>query len=142
MRLLPLLTTVVMLTWANYGRAADATSVPATIHVTLPADATLTINGDKTNATSSDRWFVTPELIPGKRYACVLKAEYMRDGERIVLERKVTLEAGRQVNVRLGPEPAYTSLFYDASAPRVERRAPPLRLPIPTRDMPTSWTGN
>jgi hypothetical protein len=53
----------------NQTFAADA-GAPAVLHVLLPADATLTIDGEKTMSTSAERQFETPALEPGKIYLC------------------------------------------------------------------------
>lgn len=128
------------------GRAsaeAPKAHAPATIHVNLPTNATLLINGEKTSSTSSDRWFVTPALDPNKAYSCLLRAEFVRDGAVVTVERKMTLRAGRETSVVMGPlapdDADYTS-FYNGSAPTptVPR---PRRVPAVV-EWPTTWTGN
>jgi uncharacterized protein (TIGR03000 family) len=74
---------------------------PAVIVVTLPEDATLTIDGAATASTSSSRTFVSPELQAGKDYHYDLKATVKRDGKSVVLEKRVTVQAGITTPVTL-----------------------------------------
>ncbi len=73
----------------------------ATIVVTLPADAKLTVGGVATKATSERRVFVSPELKPGRTYQYVFKAEVVRNGKPLSWEEKVTIEAGKEVKLNL-----------------------------------------
>src|SRR5262249_871346 len=54
---------------------------PATILVSLPADAKLFVDDAATTSTSTSRTFVTPALENGKTYGYTLKAEVVRDGK-------------------------------------------------------------
>jgi uncharacterized protein (TIGR03000 family) len=81
--------------------AAAPAGQPAQIHVTLPADATLTIDGKPTKSTSAERWFVTPPLARGKTFHYDFKAQFMRDGKNITVEQQVPVSAGRESNVIL-----------------------------------------
>lgn len=72
---------------------------PAQIIVSLPADAALFIDDTTTLATSAQRIFVTPELEPNKDYYYTLKAEWVRDGERVTASRRVPLRAGQDTQV-------------------------------------------
>lgn len=81
--------------------AARKGESPATIVVTLPADARLTVDGRATKSTSGLRQFVTPPLRPGKKYSYTFKAEFVRQGHTITVARKVPVRAGRQTAVSL-----------------------------------------
>jgi uncharacterized protein (TIGR03000 family) len=70
---------------------------PATIHVSLPADAKLLIDGNATTSTSDHRVFVSPSLEPGQEYFYTVKAEYK--GE--VREERVSVTAGQEVKVNI-----------------------------------------
>jgi uncharacterized protein (TIGR03000 family) len=74
---------------------------PATILVNLPADATLTIDGEATTSTSSSRVFVSPTLQPGREYHYTLKAEVKRDGKPVSVEERVAVRAGETTPVTL-----------------------------------------
>ena len=72
-----------------------------TLIVSLPADASLTIDGEATSSTSAQRVFVTPALEPGKEYEYTLKAEVVRDGKPQVATAKVTIRPGETSQVEL-----------------------------------------
>jgi uncharacterized protein (TIGR03000 family) len=74
---------------------------PATLHVSLPAEAKLTVDGVVTKSTSSVRRFVSPTLQPGQDYVYNLKAEVVRDGQTVAVNRAVTVRAGQETNVSL-----------------------------------------
>ena len=71
-------------------------NAPATIVVNLPADATLTIDGQATTSTSANRTFISPELAAGRDFSYTLRAEITREGQ--------TMSCTEQVNVRAGEE--------------------------------------
>jgi uncharacterized protein (TIGR03000 family) len=120
-----------MLAVAGTVHAAEA-AAPATIHVALPANAILTVNGEVTQSTSSEREFVTPPLDAGKNYVCTLSAQLASNGVVVTVDRKVVVRAGSEVNV---------SLFI----PRPYTYVRPIYVPAPTRiealEWPTTWTG-
>jgi uncharacterized protein (TIGR03000 family) len=87
----------------------SALPAPATIIVSLPADAKLTIDGAKTTSTSDLRTFVSPVLQPGKTFHYTLKASVVRDGKTIEVEEKVEVRAGAQTRVTLKPETSVAS---------------------------------
>jgi uncharacterized protein (TIGR03000 family) len=74
---------------------------PAKLVVTLPADATLTIDGNLTTSTSGLREFVSPKLEPGKDFHYTLKATVMRDGKPLETVKTVAVHAGAQIPVTL-----------------------------------------
>jgi uncharacterized protein (TIGR03000 family) len=83
----------------------DEASVPApaTIVVSLPADAKLAIDDHLTASTSEARVFVSPELAPGKDFTYTLKAEIMRDGQKLTATERVSVRAGQETRVSLNP---------------------------------------
>jgi len=74
---------------------------PATILVSLPAEAKLTVDGAATQSTSSTREFASPALEPGRDYYYTLKADIVRDGKPASTSRRVAVRAGQQTRVRL-----------------------------------------
>ncbi len=72
----------------------------ATLVVSLPAEAKLTIDGTPTTSTSASRVFVTPELGEGN-YAYTLQAELTRDGQAVTTSERVTVRAGQETRVAL-----------------------------------------
>jgi uncharacterized protein (TIGR03000 family) len=76
-------------------------SAPATIVVSVPADAKLTFDGNATQSSDSVRTFTSPPLQPGKDYQYTLRAEVTRDGKKVERTREVNVRAGQtsQVNI-------------------------------------------
>jgi uncharacterized protein (TIGR03000 family) len=74
---------------------------PATIVVSLPADAKLTVDGETTRSIGKFRVFTSPNLTPGKSYSYTLKAEVQRDGKPVSWEQTVSVQAGRQASVSM-----------------------------------------
>jgi uncharacterized protein (TIGR03000 family) len=72
---------------------------PATIVVSLPAEAKLTINRTLSRSTATTRRFVTPPLPSGKDFYYTLKAEVVRDGQPVELTRRVTVRAGAETHI-------------------------------------------
>lgn len=74
---------------------------PARILVSLPADATLKIDGQATSATSESRTFQSPVLKGGRVYYYELSAEVVRNGRRVVMTKKVEVRPGQDTRVTL-----------------------------------------
>jgi uncharacterized protein (TIGR03000 family) len=82
--------------------SADARSRdPATIRVTLPADAKLWFDGQLTRSTSAERWFITPPLDSGKSFSYRLQAEVLRGGGTITVQQTITVQSGRESTISL-----------------------------------------
>ena len=79
----------------------SAVPAPATIIVSLPADAKLTIDDAATTSTSSLRVFNSPTLPVGRDFHYTLKAEYSRDGKPVTRSKEVTVRAGGETRVNL-----------------------------------------
>jgi uncharacterized protein (TIGR03000 family) len=77
---------------------------PATIVLSLPADAQVTLDGVVTTSTSASRTFVTPDLTPGTEFVYTLSAKIVRDGETRSVTQKVSVRAGEESRVNLGTE--------------------------------------
>jgi uncharacterized protein (TIGR03000 family) len=76
-------------------------AAPATIIVTLPADAKLTVDDNPTTSTSTTRVLVSPDLEPGKEFNYTLKGEIVRDGKTVVATQRITVRAGEETRVNL-----------------------------------------
>jgi uncharacterized protein (TIGR03000 family) len=76
-----------------------AVAAPATILVSLPADAKLTIDDNATVSTSANRRFVTPTLQNGRDFSYTLKAEVVRDGKPVSTVKVITVRAGETTQV-------------------------------------------
>ena len=68
----------------------------ASIRVLVPdPDAKVWFDGNPTKQTGTDRFFHTPELLPGSTYSYRLRAEWMQKGQRMVQEQVVSVAPGR-----------------------------------------------
>jgi uncharacterized protein (TIGR03000 family) len=72
--------------------SADA---PAFVLVSVPADATLVFNGEKTKSRSSERRFVSPPLQKGYSYSYTVEATLIREGTPRTITRTVYVVAGQ-----------------------------------------------
>jgi uncharacterized protein (TIGR03000 family) len=82
----------------------------ATLIISLPADARLTIDDTLTRSTAAVRTFISPPLEPGRDYEYNLKAEAMRDGQLQVVTKRVTVRPGEETRVTLDFTGASASL--------------------------------
>ena len=80
----------------------------ATITVSVPVDAKITIDGNPTKSTSGVRVFATPELAPGTVYYYTISAEVVRDGKAITATERIAVEAGLNAQLSLDPAAAPT----------------------------------
>jgi uncharacterized protein (TIGR03000 family) len=85
-------------------KGKDEVSAPATIILSLPADAKVSIDGVVTTSTSATRTFVTPDLTPEKEFVYTLSAQIVRDGQTLSVNEKVTVRAGEETRLNLGTE--------------------------------------
>jgi uncharacterized protein (TIGR03000 family) len=124
---------------------------PVTLVVTLPADATLTIDGAPTSLTGAERRYVSPPLAPGKTYVYTLAATWNDAGTPRNAERKVEVQAGKEYKVdlrsggdQLRPPAGHVELFrvraegwqvYEAKANAAEGGRPEWVLKEPRADL-------
>jgi uncharacterized protein (TIGR03000 family) len=81
-------------------RMQTARSVPATVVLSLPARATVTVEGHALKATGRERTFRTPGLAPGQSFAYTVRATLpLSDGQEEVETREVTVVAGEITRV-------------------------------------------
>jgi len=79
-------------------------SAPATLVVSLPANTQLAIDKQPTSASASQRRvFVTGTLEADKDYHYTLDATYTLNGAPVVVNKTVTLRAGKTIEVSLEP---------------------------------------
>ncbi len=69
---------------------------PATILVSLPANATLTVDGNPTTSTSASRTLITPALEVGSAFVYTLRAEL--DGQ--VITQTVQVRGGETLQAQ------------------------------------------
>jgi uncharacterized protein (TIGR03000 family) len=75
-------------------------NAPATMIVSLPADARLFVDGAPTTSTSDRRSLVTPALEFGSTYVYTVRAEVVRDGRTVEQTQQVTVRGGEVSPVR------------------------------------------
>jgi uncharacterized protein (TIGR03000 family) len=93
---------------ADFTKLAVEGRDTAQVTVKLPADARLYVDDVLCPLKSTTRSFDTPELKAGQKYYYVLKAEVVRDGEKIERRKHVVVEAGKQVTVEFKDLPLQT----------------------------------
>jgi uncharacterized protein (TIGR03000 family) len=74
----------------------------AHIRITLPANAEVRFEGDKTTQTGANRLFVSPPLKAGHNYIYEVKAQWKENGQEVTRDRRITVRAGEVVNVPFG----------------------------------------
>ena len=79
-------------------------AAPATLIVNVPADARLTIDGQTTTSTSTQRIFVSPALEAGRTFHYTLQAEIVKDGQTIKVSKRVAVMAGEESRVILNAD--------------------------------------
>jgi uncharacterized protein (TIGR03000 family) len=73
---------------------------PVTLVVAVPTEARLTFNGTKAkSSTETERTFVSPKLLAGKVYAYDVEAKFTKDGESVVVKKRVRVQAGKTIRV-------------------------------------------
>lgn len=84
------------------------TDADALVHVRVPANATVWINGDPTTQTGAEREYMTSDLTPGKTYRFEIRAQWQQDGRMVERTKKVLVQGGerRAVDFMTAPAPA------------------------------------
>ena len=77
------------------------TAAPATLIVSLPAEAKLLIDNAVTTSTSTRRVFVSPTLPAGREFTYSLKAEFVKNGKPVVVNQDVIVRAGAEITVTM-----------------------------------------
>jgi uncharacterized protein (TIGR03000 family) len=78
-----------------------AVPAPATIVVSLPAEAKLLIDDAATTSTSNLRVFASPSLEPGRDFYYTVKGELVRDGQTVTTSQQVKVRAGEETRIQL-----------------------------------------
>lgn len=74
-------------------------AAPATILVSLPAGARLTVDGAATTSTAAQRTLITPALEVGAEYAYTFRAEFVNEGRTMVQTQQVNVRGGATTTV-------------------------------------------
>ena len=75
-------------------------NVPATIVVSLPADARLFVDGTPTTSTSDRRTLVTPGLETGSTFVYEVRAEIVQEGRTVAQTQQVSVRGGETTAVQ------------------------------------------
>lgn len=75
------------------------TSADATLTINVPAEAKIFVNGVATRSTGGNRRYVSRGLEVGNRYTYEVRAEMVRNGERVQETQTVQLEAGKSASI-------------------------------------------
>jgi hypothetical protein len=68
---------------------------------------------------------VTPPLAEGNRYAYTLKAEFVREGKTVSVQKKIWVQPGQETNVSLNVgSPEVRNFYYAPEAPAAAPAAP------------------
>jgi uncharacterized protein (TIGR03000 family) len=82
--------------------ARPAAKNKALLHVSVPADAELWLNGKHMTRTGTERDFISPQLEEDESYAYKIKARWTQDGQPQEETVEVKVRANKTTNVRLG----------------------------------------
>jgi uncharacterized protein (TIGR03000 family) len=88
----------------NGGRTGPGNQA-VTVKVSVPADAEIWFDGNKTRQTGPDRSFVSPPITPGRDYSYEVKTRWLDNGTEVIQTRRVTVHAGDVINLRFAAGP-------------------------------------
>lgn len=74
----------------------------ASINVTVPADAVVFVNDRPTTSTGANRNYISRGLSYGRTYAYQIRVEFERNGEKVVENKVVRLQAGQSEQLNFG----------------------------------------
>jgi len=81
------------------GSYAPANDNSAMLHVRVPGNAQVWVEGEATRQSGPERDFVSPPLQPDKTYQYEIRARWMQDGKPVVRTKTVTVHANETKNV-------------------------------------------
>jgi uncharacterized protein (TIGR03000 family) len=79
--------------------AADADALPARVTVTVPENAIVFVQGQRTNSTGPERNFSSKPIPVGKDFHYTIKVDVERDGQLVSKTARATIRAGQTVQV-------------------------------------------
>jgi uncharacterized protein (TIGR03000 family) len=88
--------------WKKMKSGGEVSAAPATLVVSVPANAKVSIDGEATRSTAATRTFVSPPLQQGKKYHYTLQVEY---SDNVTLTRTVPVYAGGVIRLNLESAP-------------------------------------
>jgi uncharacterized protein (TIGR03000 family) len=69
----------------------------AHIWLQVPADAEVWVEGVKTKQSGETRYYFSPPLTPGKKYAYHMRVRWMRDGKPVEDTQRIIVQAGETI---------------------------------------------
>lgn len=84
--------------------AQDTAGQPGTLVVHLPVSAQLFIEGQPTTQTGATRRFQSPVLAAGRTFVYKLQARWVENGQEVIADRQVDIQAGQEVVVDFNPK--------------------------------------
>jgi uncharacterized protein (TIGR03000 family) len=82
----------------------SASATEAAIFVSLPEDAKVFVNDRPTTSVGAERHYISRGLDRGRSYSYQLRVEFQRDGQPVVEDKLVRLQAGQAVKLAFGSE--------------------------------------
>lgn len=86
---------------SDENRRESMAPAPATLIVTLPANASLKVDDYTSSSTAATRTFVSPPLDPSRVYHYTLTAELRNGAEPVTVNKRVEIRAGETTRVNL-----------------------------------------
>lgn len=86
---------------AECATCSTSTGDVGTIYASVPENAKIYVNDSLTTSTGSERTFASSGLKAGKSYAYDFRIVYTVDGEEVVREKTIQLQAGQDVRLAL-----------------------------------------
>jgi len=80
-------------------KEAVSPEAPAEITIVVPADATVSFDGNPTHQKGRERSFITPPLKAGKEFHYEVMARWTENGKAVTRTRRVSVTAGSRVRV-------------------------------------------
>jgi uncharacterized protein (TIGR03000 family) len=119
-------------------QAQEGRASPVLIYLTVPADATVAVEGTPIRQTGPVRKLITPPIPYGERGAYTVTAIFTRDGKAVSVEREIIVEGGKVTRADLTEETPRPAATQRADPDPVEFKAAP-KTPDPG---PTARTGD
>jgi uncharacterized protein (TIGR03000 family) len=69
----------------------------AHIWLRVPADAEVWVGDVKTKQSGDSRYFFSPPLTPGKKYAYEMRIRWMKDGKPVEEKQRILVQAGETI---------------------------------------------
>lgn len=114
-------------------------SQPIYLIVRLPADAVLEIDGQRTAQSGAERRFVSPAL-PAGTYSYHLRATWNDQGRKLVADKRVQVQTGRDIVVDLRSEGVAESTppATETKPPVVKKETPVTVPPVTRKETPVT----